>query len=482
MTKIIGYIHICQKGEWKRSLDMIFNFVKNYGLYDSTTEIRLGVVADNGNISEDYRLHNNKFKTIFTGDSLLYERPTLLHMRNSCESDGSDTVYWYLHTKGLRHFGTEKESFVVDWIKLMLYWNIQRWNYAVEMLNSHNTYGINIFANVFYSGNFWWAKSTHIAELPTHIEDYYTAPEDWILRKKDGIFQAFSSGIQGEGHYNQNYPQSLYMPENDLNKILPDDFYIDTYKLYNFNSNKNTNQEYIEHYLQNNTNSNIRYNREAIIEVFLNKLPKLFDLEFYKSSDTSIINYSLEELIVHWFTIGKYEEREISKNMKIPKNFDYNFYREYYKDLKDLNDEELLLHWNLHGKNEKRKFNLESDFNYIFYRNYYKDLNNFTDDELLNHWRNNGKKEGRNYIFDFNFYRNKYNDLKLFSDMELIHHWINHGQKEGRLCKMTNTDISDDFDCISYRNKYSDLKSLSNSELITHWINYGEKEGRTCKL
>ena len=69
MKKIIGYLHICQKGEWKRSFDMIFNCIKNYGLYDITSEIRLGIVGDDHNIIEDYRLNNSKFKTIFVGNS-----------------------------------------------------------------------------------------------------------------------------------------------------------------------------------------------------------------------------------------------------------------------------------------------------------------------------------------------------------------------------------------------------------------------------
>jgi len=230
MKKIIGYFHICQIGEWKRSFDLIFNRIKNYGLYDNTTEIRLGVLSDTGAIIDDYRLHDHKFKIIFIGRPELYERPTLLHMRNSCNDDGHDTLYWYIHTKGLRHFGTHRESFVIDWIKLMLYWNIQKWKYAVDILNTHGTYGINLLGMVFYSGNFWWATGHHIMHLPTHIEDYYTAPEDWILRRKEGVFQAFSSGIQGEGHYNENFHESRYMQPDDINKILPDNFYIDTYK------------------------------------------------------------------------------------------------------------------------------------------------------------------------------------------------------------------------------------------------------------
>lgn len=52
--KIIGYFHVCQKGDWKRSFDMIYNYLKNYGLYDETCEIRLGIVNDVGSVIENY--------------------------------------------------------------------------------------------------------------------------------------------------------------------------------------------------------------------------------------------------------------------------------------------------------------------------------------------------------------------------------------------------------------------------------------------
>ena len=284
---------------------------------------------------------------------------------------------------------------------------------------------------VFYSGNFWWSRGSHISTLPSHIEDYYTAPEDWILKKKDGIFQAFSSGIQGQGHYNFNYPASKYMSENDLNKILPNDFYIDAYKLHHFDKNKG-NQEYINDYFNN---SNISYNRESIVDIFLDKLPKHFDFDFYKN-DALLTNYSLEELIVHWFTQGKFEERKFNKNTIVPKNFDYNFYRENNEDLKDFTDSELIIHWNLYGKNENRIYSLADSFNYTFYKNYYSDLKHLSDNDLLNHWIKNGKNEGRIYNFDFNFYRNKYNDLKLLSDKELTIHWLKYGENEGRISKI----------------------------------------------
>ena len=121
MKKIIGYFHICQKGEWKRSFDMIFNCIQNFGLYDAVEEIRIGVISDSGLLIPDDRFNDAKIKIIYIGKSNQYERPTLLHMKDSSLKDGLECKYFYLHTKGLRHFGTDKENYVIDWIHLMLY-------------------------------------------------------------------------------------------------------------------------------------------------------------------------------------------------------------------------------------------------------------------------------------------------------------------------------------------------------------------------
>lgn len=206
---IIGYIHICQTGEWKRSLTMLLHSIKKYGLYESTSEIRIGIVNDAGILQEDPILDDFKFKIVYVGKSAEYERATLHHMRKSAETDDENTVYYYLHTKGLKHFGKSTEKQVIDWIQLMLYWNIENWRHAIEKLKTYDTYGCNDLG-IHYSGNFWWARRNHILHLPTTIESYYTAPEDWIQIKRDNKYSAFDSGYQGAGHYIVTYPRKLY--------------------------------------------------------------------------------------------------------------------------------------------------------------------------------------------------------------------------------------------------------------------------------
>ena len=43
-NNIIGYIHICQKGDWKRSFNILIDSIKKSKLYDNTDEIRIGIV------------------------------------------------------------------------------------------------------------------------------------------------------------------------------------------------------------------------------------------------------------------------------------------------------------------------------------------------------------------------------------------------------------------------------------------------------
>lgn len=212
--KIIGYIHVCQKGEWQRSFKMLIDSIITSGLYDKTEIIRIGVVNDNGDLINDEILNNDKFQIIYIGKSEEYERPTLLDMRKKAEEDDVNTLYYYLHTKGLRHFGNSNEQCIIDWINLMLYWNIEKWELAIEKLQDYDTYGCND-GGQHYSGNFWWAKRNHILKLPLKIESYYIAPENWIQIVRDNKFCVYKSGHQGMGHYSNLFPREKYCINNE---------------------------------------------------------------------------------------------------------------------------------------------------------------------------------------------------------------------------------------------------------------------------
>jgi hypothetical protein len=209
----IGYFHICQKNGWKTSFDLIFKQIKEYGLYNNTDEIRCIIVNDSTNIIDDDRFNDSKIKVIYLDKSENYERPTLLHMRTHAHKDG-ECNYWYVHTKGLRWFETAKKDNVIDWIKLLLYWNIVKWNTAVLHLNENDIYGCNYTSipQPHYSGNFWWATSAYIRTLPSVIDVKYNDPEFWLFsgETKPKYKNIFSSGLEGMGHYNTRFELKLH--------------------------------------------------------------------------------------------------------------------------------------------------------------------------------------------------------------------------------------------------------------------------------
>jgi hypothetical protein len=210
MSKIVGYIHVCQMPGWKQSFDLLIKSLTENGLYEASEEIRVGIVTETGKVEPDDRLHNPKFNIIYVGTSCEYERATLHHMRQRAKHE--TCKYWYLHTKGLRHFGTPREKSVINWINIMLYWNVTKWRDAVKILDSYDTYGCmrnEVEIDLFhYSGNFWWGNSNYIATLPEKINLKYRAPEDWI---------GLNLNVKGFSAWNHRYNDNYFIniPKKD---------------------------------------------------------------------------------------------------------------------------------------------------------------------------------------------------------------------------------------------------------------------------
>jgi hypothetical protein len=225
---IIGYFHICQRGNWQKSFRMIIEPLIQSGLFAATKEIRFSILTDLG-IPEttDHPIWTDpKVQIVYVGSPDEYERPTLLHMRNSAETDAQYTKYFYLHTKGIRWFETPIETFVIDWINLLIYWNIERWIDAENILNKYDTYGCNYYnGNMWpthYSGNFFWTTKHHLQTLPITIGAEYNDPEFWLcssgtINGKANSYNAFSSNLEGMGHYVTPYPEYLYRNRHGIN-------------------------------------------------------------------------------------------------------------------------------------------------------------------------------------------------------------------------------------------------------------------------
>jgi len=101
----------------------------------------------------------------------------------------------------------------LDWINLLIYWNIEKWKDAILALDTYDTYGCNFYKNDnvnpdHYSGNFFWVSSEHLKKLNTIIGPKYNDPEFWLFNTLSyNYFEIYNSKIN---HYELPYPSYLY--------------------------------------------------------------------------------------------------------------------------------------------------------------------------------------------------------------------------------------------------------------------------------
>ena len=63
--------------------------------------------------------------------------------------DDINTRYFYLHTKGITHINSPCYNNIIDWVKLMLYWNIEKWKdnflWFQEMFCKYDIHPFNLY-------------------------------------------------------------------------------------------------------------------------------------------------------------------------------------------------------------------------------------------------------------------------------------------------------------------------------------------------
>jgi len=222
---IYGFHHICFKNNGQQIFEEQLQKLKDSGLYDASAKIFCSILGQRNN----YVLPD-KYEIIYENENTdVYERPIINYMYdNSSINEGK---YWYIHTKGVRHYQTPSEKPVKDWRNYMEYFIITKWQQCVNDLNNYDVVGVNLQREpkIHYSGNFWWSKSSYIKtnepefkndDATTNIFNwkYYDA-ELWVCNGKQRPAKFLSyhtSGVQQ--HYNEEYPPEKYVEPAVLNR------------------------------------------------------------------------------------------------------------------------------------------------------------------------------------------------------------------------------------------------------------------------
>ena len=226
---IFGFHHICLLNNGADIFKEQLQTIVNSELYNTTTQIFCSVIGAGSDVFE----LPPKYNLIFQSEDITHgERKILEYMYAS--SNIHIGSYWYIHTKGVSHFGKETYNNVKDWRVMMEYFLITNWKKCYNYLSNNDIVGVNFVPRVrftgskdcasfkltvgpHFSGNFWWTKSDYVStHPPSFTQEDYLCPEMWICNRlaPKRIYCVFDSKLYW------NHSVNAYPPEQYIFSLL----------------------------------------------------------------------------------------------------------------------------------------------------------------------------------------------------------------------------------------------------------------------
>lgn len=196
--KNIVFYYCTPINDYKKRFNKSFEKIKLSGLYESIDCLILLINGDFLTQNFSHPFHGN---CVFFNDNITKfetkdckikqiklekwknESKAANYIKSFCEKNEECNVL-YLHSKGV----TNPESHNVSmWVDFLEYFVIHRYKDCIEKLKTHNTCSANMSLSPsrHYSGNFWWARSSHIRTLDYCDENNYYGCEMWPMSKGD---------------------------------------------------------------------------------------------------------------------------------------------------------------------------------------------------------------------------------------------------------------------------------------------------------
>jgi hypothetical protein len=249
-TKKYCFIHSCNLenvGTYRlENLIQTLRVTECENIFDKIYINNIGLPIEN--------IYGEKYEvTNCSGNSQLFENPTI-NLINDFSKENPNCYILYLHTKGIRY--SKEDGKENDWINYMLYFLVEEYKNCISILNSkYDTvgcdYSIDLDQNVFngyepypppphYSGNFWWANSNYLKNLPKLCMEKpdRNAPEFWLFQNKPKFYNLHSSNVN---HFRSTYPRDIYVRKLESEKTMSE-------MVDNLRTDKNTTHSYLDLY------------------------------------------------------------------------------------------------------------------------------------------------------------------------------------------------------------------------------------------
>jgi len=212
------FYHISCINNWKEIVESQLTRIKTSGLYDKVKNIYCFLVDPTSNVEYETNVeyiekYGEKIKVLLvekSGNEII----TLSNIKKYIEYNDR---FLYIHSKGVTRCNEPYYKNVEDWRKLMEFFLIDNYQKCIEELNNYDAIGIN-YVNTpkHFSGNFWWTNFCYYKKLNDIIEN----EETHIFSGNPKYISLFQSGLEGYGHYNNQYPETMYNNISFSNKKL----------------------------------------------------------------------------------------------------------------------------------------------------------------------------------------------------------------------------------------------------------------------
>ncbi len=211
------FFHVYLKSGYSRILIDKFKKFKSSGLYEKANKIYLTLFGDielNSEFLNELKEMYPKIEYGVISNAVFNNEPDTLNlMIKKANEYEQNTPMLYLHTKGLSYSNPDLKKNVDAWVRYLDLYVINKWEECVDSLKENDAAGgFYVEDPKHFQGNFWWANSDYIKNLPKITNENvseYNRGEFWILSQTDKVYPL--SGVTPVDMY-QNY----YCNETDF--------------------------------------------------------------------------------------------------------------------------------------------------------------------------------------------------------------------------------------------------------------------------
>lgn len=226
MGRINVFWHVCGINHWREIAKEQHETMGRSGLLDRAESVRLTFLGDPGGARWLEGLDKKITLDKQSRDTRHYERMCLNSLWDW--SQRNDSLVLYLHAKGVSRTGDNRHN-VQGWRRMLEYFLVENHERCVREMEEVDTLGGNLCVinregdpyrpghGLHYSGNFWWARTSHVRKLtpiPENVDmskdgNYIRYTEYWVLSPSPKMAAGVLFKTRGP-HYYDVHPESDY--------------------------------------------------------------------------------------------------------------------------------------------------------------------------------------------------------------------------------------------------------------------------------